>query len=505
MKTKKLKSYRWMFVVLGIVIGLGLAAGFRVTQPGYADDVNETQAALQPVSGQDIDIAEQLSNAFARVAKQVNPSVVTIFTETTIRGIRGGDPFQQFFGNDDFFKHFFNMPQQPRGRKQEFKQRGLGSGVIVSKDGIILTNNHVVEGADKIKVRLLDGSEYEATVKGTDKQTDLAVIKIDADDLKSVKIGDSDKARVGQWVLAIGSPLSPGLDHTVTSGIISAKGRSGVGLNRYEDFIQTDAAINPGNSGGALVNLRGELIGINAAIASKTGGFMGIGFAIPINLASKVMQDLLTKGKVTRGWLGVYIQNVSPDLAKALDLDKPQGVIITSVQKNSPAEKAGLKAEDVILEFNGKKVENTVTLSTWVAGSSPGDKVQLIVLRDGDKETITVELGELDNNVTRTGTHTGTYEILGITAGDLTDELARKYDLEDAEKGVVITKVEAGSIAAEAGLQPGDMILKFNRKKVENLEQLDKYIRDVEEGDHILLFVRRGEANIFVALTIPEK
>ncbi|RMH61529.1 MAG: DegQ family serine endoprotease [Calditrichaeota bacterium] len=502
MNTERIKHYRWMFIVLGVVIGLGLAAGFKVTRESHADDLSETQAALQPVSGQDIDVAEQLSNAFARVAAQVNPSVVTIFTETTVRGINR--PFPQFFGNDDFFRRFFNMPQQPQSPRS-FKQQGLGSGVIVSKDGLILTNNHVVEGADKIKVRLLDGTEYEATVKGTDKQTDLAVIKIEADDLKAIKIGDSDKARVGQWVLAIGSPLSPGLDHTVTAGIISAKGRSGVGLNRYEDFIQTDAAINPGNSGGAMVNLHGELIGINAAIASKTGGFMGIGFAIPINLANKVMQDLLTQGKVSRGWLGVYIQSVSPELAKALGLEKPRGVIITSVQKDSPAEKAGLKAEDVILKFNGKDVDNSVTLSTWVAGSSPGEKVKLTILRDGDEKTITVELGELNNAITRSGSGRSSYDILGLTAADLTDELASKYHLDEVEKGVVITKVEPESVADEGGLRPGDMILKFNRKAIESLEDLDKLVRDVEEGDNILLFIRRGEANIFVALTIPEK
>ena len=497
----KIRQNKWMLIVMGVVIGLGLGVTLQTTQESQANDVIATQATLQPVTGQDIDVAEQLSSAFSRVAEQVNPSVVTIFTETTVKGVQV-NPFPEFFGNDEFFKRFFNAP---RPRQRDFKQQGLGSGVIVSSDGIILTNNHVVEGADKIKVRLLDGNEYKAEVKGRDKQTDLAVIKIDAEDLKAIKIGNSDKARVGQWVLAIGSPLSPGLDHTVTAGIISAKGRSGVGLNQYEDFIQTDAAINPGNSGGAMVNLKGELIGINAAIASKTGGFMGIGFAIPVNLANKVMQDLLTTGKVTRGWLGVYIQNITPDLAKAMDIEGARGAIVSSVQEDSPAEKAGLKEGDVILKFNGKTVDNTVTLSTWVAGSSPGDKITLTILRDGDRKEITVKLGELDSSVSRAAGGASKYEQMGLTARDITPELARKYRLEDADEGVVITAVDPRGVAAEAGLREGDMILKFNRKTVKTTDDLDKLVKDVKEGDHVLLFIRRQDANIFVAFTMPEK
>jgi len=300
------------------------------------------------------------------------------------------DPFEQFFG-DDFYRRFFGAPRQ----EGDIVQHGLGSGVIVRSNGIILTNNHVVQKTDELKVRLNDGREFEAEVKGTDPATDLAVIKIKANNLPALPIGDSDALRVGEWVLAIGSPLSPNLAHTVTAGIVSAKGRSGVGLSNYEDYIQTDAAINPGNSGGALVNLKGELVGINSAIATRTGGNMGIGFAIPSKLARKVMNDILKNGKVIRGWIGVRIQNINPPLAKSYGLEKPEGAIVSSVTPDSPAEKAGLKEGDVILTLNGKKVKNSSDLALRVSSTDPGTTVTLGIFRDGKEKTIKIKLGQM--------------------------------------------------------------------------------------------------------------
>ena len=502
MKNNLFFQHKWMLIISGIVMGLAIAGGLELTSHTSALELPEAQPIVQQQATQGLTIAQQLSQNYADIAEQATPSIVMVFTETTVhlRQQMFGFPFDQFFGQG---KNPFERQQtQPR---QDLKQHGLGSGVIVDKDGVILTNNHVVEGADEIKVRLADGREFKAKVKGKDKQTDLAVITIDAKNLTALKLGDSDQARVGELVLAIGSPLNPNLDHTVTNGIISGKGRSGVGLNHYEDFIQTDAAINPGNSGGALVNMKGELIGINAAIASKSGGFMGIGFAIPVNLARKVMRDLIENGKVTRGWLGVYIQNVSPEMAKALDLKAAKGVIVSKVQDESPAQKAGLKEEDVILTFNGKTIDNNVALSTWVAGSSPGDKIKLGILRDGDHKNITVNLGELNNKEIAQADGSVNFSDIGLTVSSLTQATRNKYNLTDLKTGVIITAVRKGSAAMDAGLQPGDAIIKVNRRPIKNTKDLNVLFKDLKAGDHILMFIRRGDANIFVPLSIPEK
>ena len=507
-KHKILRS-KWSYIIGGIMIGIIVSIGLHQTSKSHAFSNSDSNTYMEPASmpppasQADLDVASQLSNAFAAVAEDVNPSVVMIFTETTIKVNNqpfGGGPFEQFFG-DDFFKHFFNQPS-PHGN---MKQMGLGSGVIVDKDGIILTNNHVVRNADDIKVKLMDGRELKATVKGTDAQTDLAVIKIDADNLKPIKFGNSDEARVGDWILAIGSPLQPELEHTVTAGIISAKGRSGVGLSQYEDYIQTDAAINPGNSGGAMVNLHGELIGINSAIATQNGGFMGIGFAIPANLAKKVMTDILEKGKVERGWLGVYIQTITPDIAKALNLDKAKGVIISKVQKDSPAEKYGLKDEDVVLRFNGKEVENSTELSTWIAGSSPNAKIVLTILRNGEVKDVEIKLGELTPEKQKLAEGTNKFDRFGMEVSNITDNLAQKYHLADGIKGVVITSLNPQGIAAANGLQEGDVIVKLNRSKIESVSEFASVLKDIKDGDTVLFYVQRGDANLFIAFQMPEK
>ncbi len=502
MKQPKKSNSRWQLLLGGAIAGLLFAAGLGLVpeinaEPRNGDKSEKTN--VQELSS--LQIAQGLSDAFAEVAERVNPAVVTIFTEAEVKRMRGlsGSPFE-FFGDKRFERFFWQ--QGPRGEEPQ-KQQGLGSGVIIEADGIILTNHHVIKGADEIKVRLIDGQEYEATVKGSDPQTDLAVLSIDAKSLPYVTLGNSDQARVGEWVLAIGSPLNANLNHTVTNGIISAKGRNAVGISRYEDFIQTDAAINPGNSGGALVNLKGELIGINTAIATRTGGNMGIGFAIPANLIEKVKTDLLEKGKVERGWLGVYIQNVTPEIAEALELDQNGGVIVTQVQKDSPAEAAGLQAEDIILEVNDNKIDNTVELSTQIANTPPGSDVRLKVLRDENIEKVKVKLGELDSDDIAS-LENGGESALGLKFSDVSHDTRIKFDLT-VESGAVVTAVNPGSIAARAGLQAGDVIVKFNRERIRSAEQLQQAIKDTPGGRKALFAVRRDNGSFFIAITMPEK
>ncbi len=507
MEKRKLLQYGSVLVVAGILIGLLISANLNFTRHSHAVQPSEQTTVSSPQTESDITTLENLSTAFANVADRVNPSVVTIFTETIIKQRRSPSfqfPFEEFFGED--FQRFFQNPQRPQ---REQKQFGLGSGVIVSSDGIIITNNHVVEGADNIKIRLVDDKEYDAEIKGMDNRTDLAILKIKATDLPFIKFGDSDRARVGEWVLAIGSPLSPELAHTVTSGIISAKGRSGIFDNgQYEDFIQTDAAINPGNSGGALVNLKGELIGINAAIASRTGGFMGIGFAIPSNLVNKVMTDILEKGRVVRGWLGVGIQDVNPELATALKLKSPTGALVTSVQEKSPADAAGIKAEDVIIRFNDKPIKNSRELSTVVAAAGPDARIKLVVLRDGKEKEISVKLeerAEEDQPLAQTQTQPKALEKVGILVANLTPEMVQKYELQVEKGGVVIVNVETGSISAQSGLRPGDVILRINRKDAKNVADYNKIMESIKAGDTLLMHLQRGDGKFFTAFTLPEK
>ena len=503
MSKRQIFRYGFILILVGVVIGIILSANFDIARQIQAESHTPQVQESQTPKAMNRNTLRELSTAFADVAERVNPAVVTIFTEKIVKQRRSPFfqfPFKEFFGED--FDRYFNNPQNPQ---REQKQYGLGSGVIVSEKGIILTNNHVIEGADEIKIRLLeDDKEFVAAVKGVDTRTDLAILEIDAQNLPKLNFGDSDKARVGEWVLAIGSPLSPELAHTVTSGIISAKGRSGLfDPGQYEDFIQTDAAINPGNSGGALVDLDGNLIGINTAIASRTGGFMGIGFAIPGNLAKKVMNDILSKGRVVRGWLGVYIQDVDEDLAKALDLPNSRGVLIPSVQEDSPAEKAGLKAEDVIIELDGKAIKNSNELRNTVAATSPNTDVRLTILRAGKEKKITVTLGELPEEQTAVRQSTKSAEKIGITVANLSSDLIDRFELKAKKEGIVIVKVENGSIAAQAGLRPSDVILSVNRKTVKNVEQYNSRIETVNEGDTVLFYIQRGDGKIFIAFAIP--
>ncbi|RMF58089.1 MAG: Do family serine endopeptidase, partial [Calditrichaeota bacterium] len=443
-------------VLTGTMIGLVLASKLDWTGRGLADEEPTppafTTPQTHPLVGSDL---EATSRAFVEIAKRVTPTVVSITSEKVVR-VR--DPFADFFGHDDFFRRFFRVPD---GGEQEYRQHGLGSGVIVSPDGYILTNYHVVKDADEISV-VMNGEQIKARIVGTDPASDIAVVKIDRRNLPAIVLGDSDKLEVGEWVLAIGSPFDLRLEHTVTSGIISAKGRT-LNLSReltYQDFIQTDAAINPGNSGGALVNIRGELIGINTAIyAGNTGGNVGIGFAIPINLAKSVMDDLIAHGKVVRGYLGVVISTPDEQVSKALKLKDRHGALVNEVVKGTPADRAGLKKYDMIVEVDGKKIRDSQMLTNLIARYSPGARVRLKVIRDGRVKEITVELEERPGETESQPVFARNDVLgrLGLELADLTRRLADRYAIDETE-GVVITRVHTRSVAQEKGLRPGDLI-----------------------------------------------
>jgi len=493
----------WPLIAFGILLGVFLTAGLTMTHQASATVPVATGKAATPAMSTNSQpsgsVADQLSDEFAAVAKQVNPSVVTIFTEETIKAPQSQNPFQ---GTP--FEQFFGGPQ----RQGNYTRMGLGSGVIYNSNGTILTNNHVVEGADNIKVQLMDGREFTAKVKGRDPQTDLAVITIDAKNLPAIKLGNSDQTRVGDWVLAIGSPLNPQLEHTVTAGIISAKGRTLEGLSnktKYQDYLQTDAAINPGNSGGALVNTNGELIGINSAIASQTGGFQGIGFAIPVNLAQRVAGELIKTGKVTRGWLGVAIQDINPQLAKALNLQTTNGVVITRVQSNSPAAKAGLKKEDVIQQFDGKALENADQLSTWVASTPPGASAKMQILRNGKSMTLTVKLGELTQKQMAQQEGKQSFSTLGLSVADITPDAVQQYKLSSNQTGVVVTNVAPNGIAAQFGMQAGDVITEVDHQPVKSMKDFSSIMQKIKPGETVLFYLERGQGSFFVAFPMPEK
>ena len=432
---------------------------------------------------------------FVALAKRMKPVVVNIST-TQVSESRGQQEFGSPFGDDDpfndFWRRFFGGPM-PRGGPQ--RQRSLGSGFIIDADGSILTNNHVVENAQKIVVKLADDQEYEAKVVGRDAKTDIAIIKINAKAaLTAASLGDSDHLDVGEWVVAIGNPF--GLDSTVTSGIVSAKGRH-IGQGPYDNFIQTDASINPGNSGGPLINLRGEVIGINTAIFSRTGGNMGIGFAIPINLAKELLPQLRGKGKVTRGYLGVLIQKVTPEIAESLGMDRGYGALVANVSKDGPADKAGVKVGDVIVEFDGKEVKDSGDLPIIVARTPVDKKIRMKVLRDKKEVTLNVAVGELkDEEVVASVPEKGE---LGMTVQKLTPQLAENLGLDKTD-GVVVTAVEPGSAADEAGIRRGDVIVEVDRKPVRGVEEYRKAIAGSRKGRGVLFLVRRGESTLFLAL-----
>jgi serine protease Do len=440
-------------------------------------------------------------SSFAPVVKKVAPGVVKVFTTTKIHNTAfNGAPDSDM---DDLFRRFFGNQFQGRAPRHNFgpqRQEGIGSGVVVTKDGYILTNNHVVDGADEVKVALQDGREFTAKVIGRDPKTDIAVIKVDAKDLPAVPMADSDKVEVGDVVLAVGNPF--GIGQTVTTGIVSATGRGGtVGLD-YEDFIQTDAAINPGNSGGALVDAEGRLIGINTAILSRSGGNQGIGFAIPANLARDVMGNLVKDGHVTRGYLGVMIQDVTPGLAKEFKLKDNKGALVGEVTPRSPAEKAGLKDGDIIIEFNGKAVTDSRHLKLEVARIQPGETVPVKILRDGASKTLDVAVKEmpgtehLAKNDSHKAEDSGTLN--GVAVGDLDSGARQQFDLPGNVKGVVITEVDPNSASAAAGLKPGDVIQEINRKPVRTAEEAVQMTENTNDKTTLLRIWRNGGSRYVV-------
>jgi len=463
-----------------------------------------TNSSASNIDDQNIALLDKTAKAFAAVVKKAIPAVVFVRVEKTVERDGAASPFQpqdpSDFFNDPFFERFFGPHFRPRQRMpKKFQQRGQGSGFIIDKDGYILINNHVVGDADLIKVKLADGREFEAKVIGTDPQSDVAVIKIDATDLPILRLGDSDKLEVGEWVIAIGNPF--GLSETVTVGVVSAKGRSRIGINDYEDFIQTDAAINPGNSGGPLVNIHGEAIGMNTAIFSRSGGYMGIGFAIPINMAKAIKDQLLEKGKVTRGWFGVVIQDIDEELAKSFGLKKTEGVLVAEVSEGSPAEKAGLKQGDIILRLNGKKVNNVGKLRNKIALTSPGTKVDIDVLRENKHKTLKVTIGEQPAGKTMGMAQHKILGKLGLVVQDLTAELAKQFGYRDGQ-GVLVAEVEQGSPAVRVGIRPGHLIEEVNRKRVHNMDEFVKALAQSKQTKSVLFRIRDGEFSRYVAIRI---
>lgn len=442
---------------------------------------------------------KDFNDAIVNIAERTNQTVVTITTTQTVTR-RQQTPFSFFFDDPRF------------DQEQEYSRRGLGSGVIVSADGYILTNNHVIENAEEINVQFFDGDEMDAEVVGTDPASDIAVLKVTAEeDLSAIAMGDSDEIKAGEMVLAIGSPLGQQFAHSVSMGIVSASGRSSLGLNDYENYIQTDAAINPGNSGGALINLDGELVGINTAIASRTGGYQGLGFAIPVNMARDVMEALITEGRVARGYLGIYWAEAEVDrtMAQALGLERARGVLIGRVEPGTPAEDAGLREGDVILSLDGKEIKSWRDFQVDIGSRKPGDVVQLEIFREGEQLDIEVELGELDaeefasNNVDNEEMN-DLRETLGFSVDNLTNSIRQQLQLNEDVQGVVVTNISGGSPAARQGLQRGDVITRVGDQDVTSPGEFYGAIQNFidSETDAVLLRVNRQGRNVFIAIEL---
>jgi serine protease Do len=468
------------------VAGLLMAAGLNWTSPSVAGDVSN-QAPSSTLS------TPVMPSSFAELAKNLSPTVVNVKVTKIEKTAFGGFPFPEG-DRGDFFERFFrDMPRMPENRRMQ----GAGSGVIISPDGYIVTNNHVVEGANEVTVTLSDKKEYKAQVIGLDPKTDLAVLKIDVNKpLPAAALGDSEKLKVGDWVLAIGNPF--GLNHTVTSGIVSAKGRI-IGAGPYDDFIQTDASINPGNSGGPLFNMSGEVVGINTAIIAQG---QGIGFAIPVNTAKPLIPQLVADGEVTRGYLGVNIQSITPELAKALGVEGREGALVADVNPGSPAEKGGLQRGDIIIAYGGKSVKNHHALPSMVAATPVGERVTVTVLRDGKEHKLSVKVGKLPTETAmREKTDMPAKGHWGLQLHDLTPQIGQQLGLH-ADQGVVVVGVEPGSPAHEAGIRQGDVIVEVNRQAVNSVDEVRETIDKSKEKDQLLLLVQRQGGKFYVPLEL---
>jgi serine protease Do len=481
----------FVMFLLAFLIGFFIISIVEVLRSSFL--TSSSVPNVQEASAVSENTALSIPSSFADLAEKLKPCVVNISTTKIVRS-RGlispfeNMPFGRDFGGDDFFERFFGeIPQR------EFKQRSLGSGFIISHDGYIFTNNHVVEKADKILVKLSNGKEYDANVIGKDAKTDIALIKIKpGDSLPVADIGDSDKLRVGEWVMAIGNPF--GLEQTVTVGIVSAKGRV-IGAGPYDNFIQTDASINPGNSGGPLFDMKGQVIGINTAIVAQG---QGIGFAIPISMAKTILPDLKSRGKVTRGWMGVSVQDLSEDIAKSMRLKSQKGALISEVMEGDPAEKAGLRAGDVITEISGKPVNNTHELLIMIAGFRVGEDIKVKVIRDGEEKTFQITIAERTEKTEMASAKTSG-NAFGMTVQEITPDIAGQLGLP-VKKGLIVVDVQPGSPADEVGIQPQDIILQVNKKTVTTMKEYKREIAKAGSKGSVLLLIKRGGATFFVPL-----
>jgi serine protease Do len=474
-------------VLLTVVAALGGVLGGMTAAPSESSRRPAPSEVVQaPVIPVQIPLQ---SNTFAKIAETIKPAVININTFSRGGGM-GRTPFEEFFG-EEFFKRFFG------DTPERIPQRSLGSGVIIDPSGVALTNAHVVERATEIEIITLDGKKHRAKVVGADKKTDLAVLKLDDGkaSFSYARLGDSDRAQVGDWVLAVGSPF--GLQATVTAGIISAKARQ-IGQGPFDDFLQTDAAINPGNSGGPLINMAGEVIGINTAIVA---GGTGIGFAIPSNMAKRIYTELLAKGKVSRGWLGVSIQPLTPELAKSFGAREGHGVLVSEVMPDTPAARAGLQAGDILIEFDGKKLEGPSDLQRAVGFAPPGSGAKVKLWRDRAEKTVEIRIGDAPDEREAAARGNRSRGMLGLEVRPITPEMARQLNLRSTD-GVVVVHVEDGSPAADAGLQRGDVIREVNRQRVKNMADFDRLTKDLKEGDRLTALLQRGPLSLYVAFTV---
>jgi serine protease Do len=476
---KKFNRVNLIFITIALVAGMMLIDHHFI---GPIADAKSTEYFNAPAS-------------FNQLAEMASPAVVNIRTVKTIKG--GGPVFRQFqrdpWGKNSPFKEFFER-YFGDDMQREFKQPSLGSGFIIDKTGFVVTNNHVIEDADQIKVKLKDKREYDAKIVGRDPNTDLALLKIESgQNLPTIEMGDSDALKVGQWVVAIGSPF--GLEHTVTAGIVSAKGRV-IGSGPYDDFIQTDASINPGNSGGPLLNMKGEVVGINTAIVANGSG---IGFAIPINLAKDIIMALKNEGEVTRGWLGVAIQDLNGDMAEYYGIEDKKGVFVADVFEGDPADRAGIKAKDIILEVNGEKIKTSRQLTSMIARIPVDDHVKIKILRDGKEKTVKVKIAKrTEDKLTARSRPKEQAEEFGIRVSDLKPEILQQFNMDETS-GVIVTHVESGSKGDDAGVRVGDIIKEINRQSVENTKDYQAILKQLSSGDPINLFIRRKNAGFLVA------
>ena len=481
-------------LVIAVTVGMALGAFANRAELARPPRLAQAPVALDPPI---IPVQMPLATgSFAKVAEVIKPAVININTVSRGggAGIGGGrTPFEEFFG-EEFFKRFFG------DTPERMPQRSLGSGVIVDPSGIALTNAHVVEKATEIEIITLDGSKHKAKIVGLDKKTDLAVLRLDDGKgaFKYARLGDSEKMQVGDWVIAVGSPF--GLQATVTAGIISAKARQ-IGQGPFDDFLQTDAAINPGNSGGPLVNMQAEVIGINTAIVA---GGSGIGFAIPSAMARKIYTELTTKGRVTRGWLGVSIQPLTPELARSFNAKEGKGVLVSDVVPDSPAAKAGVKPGDILLEFDGKKMEAPSDLQRAVGLAVPGQDAKLRIWRELAEKTVDIKIGESQEDREGSPPRQGRGSAptpLGLEVRPVTPEVAKQLNLKSSD-GVIVARVDEGSAAAEAGVQRGDVIREINRQRVRSMADYERLTKDVKDGDRLTVLLQRGPMSLYVAFTV---